>query len=167
MRYAFRPPSRRLVPALAAAGLAALALPLMAPTCQPTTPGVKTFAKGSIVIPMDACYQGDSGVTPTACTTRDLGNVIQAYGLVYQLIRNNIPVYWVIAQNKASLTDVDLTIQLDGGLPVGVYSWSDGTVGGMPPNNANPVNYRGGPFVVDASDWAAATSLFQNGNAAT
>ena len=167
MRYVSRARISRFAPAIAPALLAALALPLMAPTCQPTTPGVKTFSKRSIVIPMDACYQGDAAVTPTACTTRDVGNVIQGYGLVYQLIRNNIPVYWVIAQGKASLTDVDLTVQLDGGLPVGVYNWTTGSVGGMPPNNANPVNYRGGPFVVDGSDFAAANNLFQNGNAAT
>ncbi|HZY05998.1 MAG TPA: MopE-related protein, partial [Anaeromyxobacteraceae bacterium] len=170
MRYALRPPSRRLVPALAAAGLAALALPLMAPTCQPTTPGVKTFSKRSIVIPMDRCYQGDGGA-PNGCdgATGDAGNVLQAYGVVYQLIKNNIPVYWVIKQTKASLTDVDLTVQLDGGAPVGVYNWTaPGSVGGMPPNNTTfVIDYRGGPFVVDGSDYDAVVNLFQNGNAAT
>ncbi|HEU4383892.1 MAG TPA: IPT/TIG domain-containing protein [Anaeromyxobacteraceae bacterium] len=167
MRHPDRSRFRRVAPALGPALLAALALVLMAPTCQPTTPGVKTFAKGSIVIPMDACYQGDAAVTPTSCSARDVGNVIQAYGLVYQLIRNNIPVYWVIKQNKASLTDVDLTVQLSGGPPVGVYDWTNGATGGMPPSNANPIDYRGGPFVVDASDFAAANALFQTGNAGT
>ncbi len=171
MRYALRSPSRRLVPPLLAAGLVALALPLMAPTCQPTTPGVKTFAKGSIVIPMDRCYQGNSSITtpaPTGCSTIDAGDVIKAYGLAYQLIKNNIPVYWVIAQNKASLTDVDATVQLSDGAPVGVYNWTTGAVGGMPANNSTfVINYRGGPFVVDASDYAAVVDLFQNGRPST
>jgi hypothetical protein len=171
MRYAARPPARRLVPALAAAGIAALALPLMAPTCQPTTPGVKTFARGSIVIPMDRCYQGSAAITtpaPSGCSAIDTGNVLQAYGVVYQLIKNNIPVYWVIKQNKATLTDVDVTVQLDGGAPVGVYNWSTGAVGAMPPNNPTfVIDYRGGPFVVDGSDYDAVANLFQNGNPAT
>ncbi len=64
MRYANRGRIRRFGSAFAPVLLLAAALPLMAPTCQPTTPGVKTFAKGSIVIPMDRCYQGDGG-TPT------------------------------------------------------------------------------------------------------
>jgi hypothetical protein len=168
MRHAGRARLRRFAPAFAPVLLVAAALPLMAPTCQPTTPGVKTFSKGSIIIPMDRCYQGDAG-TPTGCASGDAGNVLQAYGVVYQLIKNNIPVYWVIKQSKASLTDVDVTVQLDGGAPVGVYNWTPpGAVGAMPPNNTTfVIDYRGGPFVVDGSDQAAVFNLFQNGNAAT
>jgi MYXO-CTERM domain-containing protein len=47
---------------------------------------LRTFEPGSLVIPMDLAYQ-------------DLG-VFQAYGLVFQVLRRGIPVYWVIDPYK-------------------------------------------------------------------
>jgi hypothetical protein len=166
--------ARTLASRLAPLALAVVALPLLAPTCGPVTPGVKAFSKGSLIIPMDACYQGASGTTPAAgCpsaggTTRDLGDIVKAYGLVYQLIKNDVPVYWIIEPGKTALTGTDLTLQLNGGQPAAVYDWASGTAGGPPPNNTGSViNYLGGPFVVDGSDWARVQQLFQQGNAAT
>ena len=85
-----------------AALLVATALPLLAPSCSGYQPGLKLFAKGSLIIPMDVCYQYQTdqvrgSYTPTACPGAvDNGDVIKAYGLVYQLIRNGVAVYWII-----------------------------------------------------------------------
>ena len=143
--------ARSLALRLAPLALAVAALPLLAPTCGPATPGVKAFSKGSVIIPMDACYQGATGTTPAAgCpsaggTTRDLGDIVKAYGLVYQLIKNDVPVYWIIEPGKTALTSTDLTLQLNGGQPAAVYGWTSGTTGGPPPNNTGSViNYLGG-----------------------
>src|SRR5512143_3689957 len=99
--------SRRTLGRRLAAGLAPIALaigvvPLLAPTCGGSGT-VQTFARGSLIIPMDLCYQGQtdavsgaSGYAPHACPqAADPGSVIRAYGLVYQLVRNNIAVYWI------------------------------------------------------------------------
>src|SRR5690348_11338102 len=47
----------------------------------------RTFATGSLIIPMDLSYQ-DTGM-------------FQAYGLIFQLLKQNIHVYWMIDPNKA------------------------------------------------------------------
>ncbi len=165
--------SRRIVDSglarLAPIALAGLAVVLLAPTCGAGGGGLKAFSKGSIVIPMDACYQGDPGQAPPAgcpsvgSVAQDNGNVIRAYGLVYQLIRANVPVYWVIAQGKTSLIGEDFRIQYNAGLPVTKYDWAAGGKGNaMPPNaNGHVVSYIGGPFVVDGSDFAAASAVMQ------
>ena len=56
MPHAGRRPIRRLALAVAPLLLAALALPLMAPTCGTTATGPKVFSKGSLIIPMDMCW---------------------------------------------------------------------------------------------------------------
>jgi hypothetical protein len=150
-------PRRRLTLArFAPLALTALALPLLAPTCDPAPTGVKAFAKGSLIIPMDQCYQydGTSTANLAACpATRDKGDVIKAYGLVYQLVRAGIPVYWTIKTAKSALADVDATVQLSGGLPASKYDWTSGQfTGAVGAGTGGVVNYRGGPFVVDASD---------------
>jgi hypothetical protein len=155
----------RLLPYAAAV----LALPLLGPTCGSQQPGQKAFAKGSIVIPMDACYQNTGGTAPDAScpsnggSTRDAGDVIKAYGLVYQLVRAGVPVYWVIQSGKTALTGADLTLLLQGGAPVTKYDWAGGTAGtSMPPNNAgSSITYMGGPWVIDGSDFAAANAVLQ------
>lgn len=142
------------------------ALPLLAPTCDGVQPGLKTFARGSLIIPMDVCYQYmTDGVrtsyTPSSCPqAADPGDVIKAYGLVYQLIRNNIAVYWVINPSKQAATDTDLAIQYDGGFPVLRYDWSTGGQGAAP-TAQHVVRYLGGPFVVDGSDAARASAVLQ------
>jgi hypothetical protein len=151
-----------------AAGLVLVSSLLLAPTCSGNGSGLKAFAKSSIIIPMDACYQGD-GTAPTACPgAADPGAVIKAYGLAFQLIRNGITVYWVIDPAKASLTGVDMTVQYNGGSPVLKYIWANGTATSPPPNNAShSVSYRGGPFIVDGSDFAAVNTLLQGSLKAT
>ena len=87
------------------------------------------FAAGSLIIPMDVTYQ-DEGM-------------LRAYGLVYELLRNHVPVRWVIRSDKApgeedftaSATDVQTNAAImDHG-------------------------YRAGPWVVDAADADNAAAL--------
>ena len=46
----------------------------------------RTFAPGSLIIPMDLSYQGTG--------------MFQAYGLIYQLLRQGVHVYWMIDPDK-------------------------------------------------------------------
>lgn len=81
-----------------------------------------TFETGSLIIPMDTTYQ-DNGM-------------LRAYGLVYELLRNDVPVDWTIRSGKthlgadfvASATDVQ----------------SNAAVASHP--------YRGGPWVIDSAN---------------
>ena len=56
----------------------------LAPGARAATP--RTFAAGSLIIPMDLAYQ-DRGM-------------FQAYGLLFQLLRQGVPVAWVIDPDK-------------------------------------------------------------------
>jgi hypothetical protein len=155
----------RVLPVLAVLG----ALPLMAPTCGDSGEGFKTFSRNSLIIPMDVCYQRQTDGTgtsyaATACPqTPDAGDVIKAYGLVYQLIRNNIAVYWVIDNAKTAIDGVDLTIQYSGGFPALLYDWTpENPPPTSPPTTQQAIHYRGGPFVVDGSDYARASQVLQS-----
>ncbi|HEY6002712.1 MAG TPA: putative metal-binding motif-containing protein [Anaeromyxobacter sp.] len=160
---------RRLIAGLTPIAVALGALPLLAPTCGGGG-GVQTFARQSLIIPMDLCYQGQTDpkgpYTPATCPAADAdpGSVIRAYGLVYQLVRNNIAVYWIINPTKTSLTGVDLSIQYTNGFPVLLYDWNTGGTGTAPKLNgpSGTINYIGGPFVVDGSDFARASAVLQN-----
>ena len=164
-----RRPNAPLVTGLGALIAIAMALPLLAPSCSDFQPGVKAFAKGSLIIPMDVCYQyqtdGARGsYTPSSScpgAAVESGDVIKAYGLVYQLIRNGVAVYWIIDPAKTALTTPDLTLQFNAGFPVLKYDWS-GAAPSVAPNTANhTVKYLGGPFVIDGSDAVKAGQIFQ------
>jgi MYXO-CTERM domain-containing protein len=160
---------------LAGALLTAGALTLMAPTCGTMTPGTKTFSRRSLIIPMDLCYQalpddvsGTGGYSAVGCPQGAKGapgDVLKAYGLVYQLVRANIAVYWVIAQSKGSTTDVDMSVQYGGGPPVWKFDWSSGAPGSTSPTTASKIDYRGGPFVIDGSDYDAAVAIMRANSA--
>jgi uncharacterized repeat protein (TIGR01451 family) len=94
-----------------------------------TTARADDFAAGSIIIPMDVDYQ-DEGM-------------FRAYGLVYELLRNHVPVRWVIATGK-EIGDPDLTA-----------SATDVASGAAVPSHG----YRGGPWVVDSVDAEAAMDV--------
>jgi hypothetical protein len=90
-----------------------------------------TFAAGSYIIPMDTTYQ-DAGM-------------LKAYGLVYDLVRRGIPVRWVVNPAKA-------------------YQGTDFTASAVDlRTNAQIANYgyRGGPFVIDSANAAAALPYIQ------
>jgi uncharacterized protein (TIGR03382 family) len=164
------------------------ALPLMAPSCGDTSENYKVFARKSLIIPMDVCYQctleNGLNTTTASCTrtnyatpvgtatnryqgracpqTLDKGDVMKAYGLAYQLIRNKVAVYWIIEPNKDKLDDYDLTVQYDGGSPVLLYDWNTGGQGAPPTTTPNHlINYMGGAFVVDGSDYDRASAILQ------
>jgi uncharacterized repeat protein (TIGR01451 family)/MYXO-CTERM domain-containing protein len=96
-------------------GLAALAASL----ALVSTPALADdFAAGSYIVPMDLGNQ-DEGM-------------LRAYGLVYELLRNGVPVRWVIKTGKN-------------------FGEPDFVVGGVP--------YLAGPWVIDSVDAAAAQPI--------
>ena len=80
------------------------------------------FESGSYIIPMDTDVQ-DEGI-------------LRAYGLVYELLRNGVPVRWVILEGK------------DFGDPDFTTSSTDVATGAAIAGHG----YRAGPWVVDADD---------------
>ncbi len=97
-----------------------------------TVHAVDSFNSGALIIPMDT-------------TSQDAG-MLRAYGLVYALLRANVPVQWAIDVNKI-VGGSDFTIGTAGGNTLS--NREGGTV-------ALPRAYRGGPFVISHSDRAAA-----------
>lgn len=97
----------------------------------PALAAADDFAAGSLIVPMDIKYQ-------------DMG-MLEAYGLVYELLRQGVPVRWVIKTGKAH-GGVDFTAtgtDLRTGAPVPAH------------------DYRGGPWVVDAADAEAALPVIK------
>ncbi len=109
-----------------------------------------TFATGSLVIPMDITHQ-------------DL-SLFKAYGLVYRLLQNNIPVSWVIKPNKSLCTAATSANCIALGAAASDFTVTTKdfvTNAAISPTHA----YRGGPFVVDQVDAAAAAPLITALNA--
>jgi hypothetical protein len=130
----------------------------------------RTFEAGSLIIPMDLAYQ-DQGL-------------LQAYGLIFQLLRQGVVVYWVIDPGKTwHHADCDTpgdecgwdcaeegsgdkcpypTASPDFFVGAEVV-WDDSGV-----MNAGDVisshGYRGGPFVIDAADRQAALAIIEAWN---
>lgn len=129
----------------------------------------RTFPAGSLIIPMDLAYQ-DEGL-------------LQAYGLLFQLLRQGVPVSWVIDPDKTwhdapcdsagDLCAWDCAIEGSGiKCPYPTASpdffvatavvWSDaGTAPGTAIANHG---YRGGPFVIEASFRDAAIDIIDAWN---
>jgi hypothetical protein len=113
--------------------LAAVLLALVLARSAPSAVTV-TFFPGSLIIPMDTDGQNDG--------------MLRAYGLVYELLRNNVPVYWVI--NPAKLANGnDFTI--------GPGSLQDVRTGAPIAARA----YRAGPFVIADANAAEAMPIVQ------
>jgi MYXO-CTERM domain-containing protein len=130
----------------------------------------RTFEAGSLIIPMDLAYQ-DKGM-------------FQAYGLLFQLLRQGVPVAWVIDSKKtwhASACNTvgdtcawDCAIEGSGQkCPYPTASpdffaatkvlWDDG--GTLAAGTAiSKHGYRGGPFVVAAANRAAAVAIIDTWN---
>src|SRR5262245_13887566 len=98
----------------------------------------ETFDSGSLIIPMDTSAGGQNF------------GMLRAYGLVYSLLRNGVPVHWVINPSKApngddfAITPGMLLADVRTGAAIGV-----------------PRSYRGGPFIVASTDAAAALPIIQ------
>ncbi len=110
-----------------------------------------TFPVGSLIVPMDITYQN--------------GGMFKAYGLLYRLLQNGIPVSWVIRPSKVlctssvsstcvsqSATTADFTVAASDFV----------TSAAISPAHA----YRGGPFVIDQPHAAAAAPIITAWNAA-
>lgn len=125
----------------------------------------RTFAAGSLVIPMDLSYQGTG--------------MFQAYGLIYQLLRQNVRVHWIIDPGKTyhaapcntpgDLCAWDCEIEGSGvkcPYPTASPDMSATTRVMWDDRNATARGamlgrhrYRGGPFVVDAADHDKALAI--------
>lgn len=99
---------------------------------------VEYFSAGSYIIPMDTTYQNKA--------TLDTG-MISAYGLVYALLKQGIPVKWAIKPGKTSVDDTDF-----------VASAQDIQTSAIITNH----NYAGGPFIIDFSYAASALPIIQS-----
>lgn len=146
--------------------------------------GTVNFESGSIIIPMDNCYQrNDKASTETVelavdetfgssasiasqkcdSSAGDTG-VILAYALVHRLIESGIPVYWSIKGSKTAWADWDLKVTKGGGSPV-LKMARNGTTSAAY-STLSEMRYAGGPFIIDASHAAAAKTLI-NGYGST
>ena len=144
--------------------VASLALAAATAAAAPAHAAPTSFGPGTVIIPMDEAYQ-DRGM-------------LQAYGLLFQLLRQGIPVHWVIDRNKTyhalpcnDPTDPcpwDCAIEGSGvKCPYPTASpdffastyveWSDS--GGTPGSVIAMHGYRGGPFVIDAQYNPAALAI--------
>jgi MYXO-CTERM domain-containing protein len=95
---------------------------------------VESFAARSLVIPMGTNYQNNG--------------TLRAFGLVYALLRGGVTVKWTILTGKAvGATDFQILA------PATVTNRETGAA------VATPVTYRGGSFVVDGSQRAAALPI--------
>jgi hypothetical protein len=150
----------------------ALALGLlvgMAVTAPDARAAPRTFDAGSLIIPMDLAYQ-DHGL-------------LQAYGLLFQLLRQGVPVAWVIEPEKTwhdapcdTAGDECAWDCAEEGSGVkcpyptaspdffvgATVVWSD--AGAAPGTTIASHGYRGGPFVIDAAHRDAALDIIDAWN---
>jgi hypothetical protein len=97
----------------------------------PTRAAADEFEAGSLIIPMDTDYQ-------------DMG-MFRAFGLVYQLLLEGVPVRWTIRSDK-------------------LHGEADFSASAMNVVDGEPIpmhDYRGGPWVIDAADAEAAMPIVQ------
>lgn len=122
-----------------------------------TLGNTENFPIGSWIIAMDNTYQPgttyaneplgypDEGTGPGGTTPFNL----YSYGLVNQLLQNEIPVYWAIASGKVK-NGVDINTDAFQMFPTNLGSGS-----------ATNKNFIAGPFVIHPSDTAAARPIIQ------
>ncbi len=137
--------------------------------CPCTGPGGSTtFDPGTIIIPMDACYQRGADVTtlPSYCNANAKATAddspLKAYGLVFFLLRHQVTVYMAINPAKPSIDAVDLTLDsfLIRSAPVQRYDWASAKAVPLNDLSIGSVQYRGGPFIIDASQHDRVLKLF-------
>ncbi len=120
-----------------------LALCLVALTASTVMPSrgradTVTFASGSLIIPMDTDTTGNH-----ASFNQNQG-MWKAYGLIYRLLQNGIPVGWAILPGKNfDAIDFSVTSARDRRTLTALGAWS----------------YRGGPLIIDSADVPAALPL--------
>ncbi|HEY6104395.1 MAG TPA: hypothetical protein VIV59_00325, partial [Anaeromyxobacteraceae bacterium] len=146
--------------------VAALGFSLIGAPCGGPGPQSRTFAVGSLVIPMDRCYQRTTREAPpgggVACNTTGDDGIYRAYGLVYFLLKNGITVYWMIDPSKTSVTGVDATVPAPAtGSVAKKLNWANGTFADLIPAGAG-ISYIGAPFAIDSTDAAKVVGWLTN-----
>jgi len=120
----------------------------------------RTFGSGSLIIPMDGSVYQPSGD----------GGIYESYGFIYKLLSRKsidgitpdpIPVYWIIDDQKTSITADDLLISHTVTNPVAKEHKAGGeiTIAGV----GTSIGYSGGPFVIDVSYAPIAKALWADG----
>src|SRR5581483_1916503 len=145
------------------------------------------FGPGSLIIPMDYCFQPDAksgnydiidtpgecvapGTTPKCYATYKSGDTRGAFGMLYLLAINNIPVSIILNQTKSNLGDDDFVITptnatTDGAVwldPSKSWAADPNGINAISGGVSNPLHYNGMPFVVDASFANQAIKVLQN-----
>lgn len=123
------------------------------------TGGTTTFGSGTIIIPMDVCWQRGADVTstPAYCSPRNVkargdDSPLKAYGLVFFLLRHQVTVYMAIDPAKSRVDGVDMALtSFSGSAPVLRYDWATGGAVPLLDDSDYQVEYRGGPFLIDSS----------------
>ncbi len=95
----------------------------------------RTFPAGSYIIPMDSVNQPEAD-----------GGIFEAYGLVFDLLENGATVYWIIDENKTSVSAPDITISNTMTTPVVSGFGTTSVV--WPGAGTDTINYSGAPFVI-------------------
>lgn len=138
-----------------------------------------SFEAGSIIIPLDSCYQRPTFMNDTELTTiiRDTyddaaattggkvcntaaqmdDGVIPAYSLVQRLVRDGIIVSWALKGGKTSWHDWDFKITKAGGGPV-QHMTRTGTLSNRY-SSLVEIRYAGAPFIIDSSQADEAKAL--------
>lgn len=114
----------------------------------------RNFPAGSWIIPMDAPYQNEVGQ-----------GLFEAYGFVYELLANDVTVYWMIRDDKTTNDAIDFTIHDAAISPVvALVDHAGGTspLAGI----TDTIDYAGGPWVIHADDVAVARAVLANVNGA-
>jgi hypothetical protein len=132
MERAVSPSNRRQASVFPALFLATATLFLPGLALAQTT---RAFSAGSLIIPVDNCYQGDvaqttppkelaspwgSNFAGSACAGAPSSNSVmangsrRAYGLIWLLLKAGVPIYWIIDSSKPSVDAPDLTLSTCG-----------------------------------------------------
>lgn len=140
------------------------------PSCNSSGGEVRGFPASSLIIPMDLSYQSVG--------------MFQAYGLVYQLLRGGVHVYWVIDPTKTyhaaacntpgDLCTWDCGIEGSGAkceyptaspdvTATTKVIWDD-TGKAARGSKLGTHGYRGGPFVIDATEHDTALAIIDAWN---
>jgi hypothetical protein len=158
----------------------------------------KSFGAGSIIIPMDRCHQQAPNPQSAPATSDDPfcveprgsrgdAGMFHAYGLIYRLMQNDVPVYWLVNPTKSAPavtatdyihTDRDVDFWVLSSSATGVPTWgkSPTSCTGVcrPPvihlnsdltDETGSYPYmefpsRGGSFIIDASDRTKFDALY-------
>jgi len=94
-------------------------------------------------------------------TTSNNDFALRAYGLVYQLLRNGVPVQWAIRHDKKPSTGLPSDDTTDFAIPDLDATDPTATVLDLGNNVAVslPSKYHGGPFIIDATNSATARPI--------